>query len=249
MKKFDYENKEYLEKLDELSETYYSKYIAFIKKYLKGKDSSFLDIGCGNGKILSLLFNERYKNGYGCDISKLFVNQAKKSGLKKVFYYDGKNFPFSKGQFDLIGSFNVLEHVQDPESFLISQVNLLRKSGHIIVACPNFLSVLFRNNHRRIKGIRRKAINAQLIMRKLIIPSSSFEMMEPIIRKKFEYDDDAIIVTNIIDIRRILQRNNCKIIYESGFINFDTDLFKIINGIPFMKYLLPSCFVVAQKIK
>ena len=73
--------------------------------------------------------------------------------------------------------------------------------------------------------------------------------MPPVNRKKFEYDDDAIVVTNIIDIRRILQGNNCKIIYESGFINFDTDLFKIINGIPFMKYLLPSCFVMAQKIK
>jgi len=72
-------------------------------------------------------------------------------------------------------------------------------------------------------------------------------MMPSIIQEKFEYDDDAIVVTNLIDIRRTFQKNKCKIIYESGFINYDTNLFKLINKIPFFKYLLPSCFVVARK--
>jgi len=247
MEQFNYENKQYLEKLDQLQDSYYSKYIANIKKNLPNRKSSFLDIGCGNGKTLSILLNEGYLNGYGCDISKLFINQAKKNGIKNVYYYDGVKFPFKKEQFNLVGSFNVLEHVEDPEKFISSQITLLKKNGYIIVACPNFLSVLFFNNHRRLKGFKNKFRNIRLIVKKLIDKNSNFEMMPPVKRKKFEYDDDAIVVTNIIDLRRVLEKNKCRIIYESGFINYDTNLFRFINMIPFLKYLLPSCFVIAKK--
>lgn len=247
MGQFNYENEQYLEKLDELPDSYYSKYIANIKKNLPNKNSSFLDIGCGNGKTLSILLKEGYLNGYGCDISKLFIKQAKKNGLRNVFYYDGVKFPFKKEKFNLVGSFNVLEHVEDPEKFLSSQIVLLKKNGYIIVACPNFLSVLFFNNHRRLKGLKNKIKNLVFIFKKLTDKNSTFEMMPPVKKKKFEYDDDAIVVTNIIDLRRILLKNNCKIIYESGFISYDKRVYKLINSIPFMKYLLPSCFVIAQK--
>ena len=249
MKKFDYENEQYLKKLDELPESNYSKYIAFIKQYLKSKDSKFLDIGCGNGKILSLLRENGYESGYGCDISKVFINAAKKKGLKNVFYYDGINFPFKENYFDLVGSFNVLEHVEDPEEFLESQVKILKKRGHIIVGCPNFLSVLYRNNHRRLKGVGRKLSNLLIIFSKLLSPSSKFEKIEPVKRKKFEYDDDAIVVTNLIDIKAVLSKNGCSLIYESGFINYDSLLFRLINRVPLIRYTLPSCFVVAKKIK
>ena len=74
-------------------------------------------------------------------------------------------------------------------------------------------------------------------------------MMEPVIRMNFQYDDDAIVVTNLIDLKKFLMENDCKIIYESGFINYDTLLYRTINYIPFLRYLLPSCFVVSQKIK
>lgn len=249
MKKFDYESKEYLKKLNELPETYYSKYITFIKRYLKRKDSSFLDIGCGNGKVLNLLLKQGYRNGYGAEISKLFVKEANEKGLRKVFYYDGIKFPFKENYFDLIGSFNVLEHVDNPENFLSSQVKLLKKNGYIIVACPNFLSATFMSNHRRLKGIRRKVNNATIILSKIISPKNSFEIMEPVIRQKFEYDDDAIVVTNLLDLKRVLKNNKCRVVYESGFINYDSTMFRIINSIPFMKYLLPSCFLVAKKNK
>ncbi len=247
MGKFNYENNQYLEKLDDLPETYYSKYIAFIKKYLKFKNDKYLDIGCGNGKTLALLLKDGFSNGYGCDISSLFINEAKKKGLKKVYLYNGIDFPFKKNYFSLIGSFNVLEHVEDPEFFLSSQVKMLKKNGFIIVACPNFLSVLFKNNHRRLKGFKNKVKNLQMIFSKILNKNSGFEMMPPIKRKIFEYDDDAIVVTNLIDLRRNLVRNKCNIVYESGFINYDTNVFRMINRLPFFKYLLPSCFIVAQK--
>lgn len=248
MKKFNYENKEYLHKLNELHLDYYSKYIKHIGQYIN-KDSKFLDVGCGNGVVLSELRKKGYKNGYGIDISKLFAKEARSKGLKNIYHYEGANLPFKDGEFDLIGSFNVLEHTSEPETFIKNQISKLKFKGILIVACPNFLSVLFRSNHRRLKGLGRKLSNLLIIISKLLSPVYSFERMNPVIRKKFEYDDDAIVVTNILDLKSILKKNNCRILYESGFINYDTVLFRTINAMPLARYLLPSCFIVAQKIK
>lgn len=249
MRKFNYENKQYLEKLNELSESYYSKYILFIKKYLKSNESLFLDVGCGSGIVLRLLKSQGYENGYGAEISKLFIKEAKSRGLSNVYHYDGTNLPFNDQKFDLIGSFNVLEHTSEPETFIKNQISKLKFKGILIVACPNFLSILFRSNHRRLKGLGRKLSNLLIIISKLLSPVYSFERMDPVIRKKFEYDDDAIVVANLLDLKSILKKNNCRILYESGFINYDTVLFRTINAMPLARYLLPSCFIVAQKIK
>lgn len=247
MKKFNYENNQYLRKLNELPVSYYSKYIKYVKITLKNSDDKFLDIGCGNGVILNQLKKEGFKNGYGVDISKLFIKEAKKNGLKNVYVYDGINFPFKKESFNLVGSFNVLEHVEDPEKFLKYQIKLLKKKGFIIVACPNFFSPILTNRQERLKGKKNKLINLLLIFKKIIEGSYHFEMMEPVKNKKFEYDDDAIVVTNLIDLRKCLESNRCRVVYMSGFINYDTNIYKIINYMPLIRYLLPSCFIVAQK--
>lgn len=249
MKKFNYENKQYLDKLDLLEKNYYSKYISFIGKYLRVKNGVFLDVGCGNGSALTQLNKSGYKNGYGVDVSKLFVKAARKKNLKKVYFYDGINLPFENNFFDLIGSFNVLEHTNNPSAFLRQQLSKIKKGGYLIIACPNFLSVVMNSPHRRIKGLRRRTINFFTIIKKLLIPSYKFEKMPPIFRENFEYDDDAIVVTNLVDLKNFITKNRCKIVYESGFINYDNFMFKLINAIPVVRYMLPSCFIVAQKNK
>lgn len=247
MQKFNYENKQYLKKLNELQNEYYSKYVSFFKKYLNVKDS-YLDVGCGNGVILSILSEDGYKNGFGCDISKLFITEAKKRGIKNVSVYDGVKFPYKDKSFKVVGSFNVLEHVENPNEFISSQLDLIKKNGYIIVACPNFLSVLFFSNHRRLKGFKNKLNNLRIIIHKLLNKNSTFEVIPPVKNKVFEYDDDAIVVTNIIDLKRCIEKENFEIIYQSGFINYDRPIYKFINKIPFMIYLLPSCFVVARRL-
>ncbi|OGH05949.1 MAG: hypothetical protein A2W22_03405 [Candidatus Levybacteria bacterium RBG_16_35_11] len=248
MSKFNYENKQYLKKLNDLTLDYYLKYINHIRRNLKNKKSLFLDVGCGIGVVLKALKKEGFVNGYGVDISRLFIKQGKAKGLSNLFYYKGESLPFRNNFFDLVGSFNVLEHTDNPESFLKEQITKLKKGGIIIVASPNFLSVLFPSNHKRLKGINNKLRNLTLTLKKLLVRNNGFEKMKPLIRKNFEYDDDAIVVTNIIDVKRTLVINNCKITYESGFVNFDGLFARFINKLPLMKYLLPSCFLVAQKI-
>jgi len=248
MKKFNYENREYLKKLDDLSSGYYSKYIAFIKKYTS-KNSLYLDVGCGNGIVLNSLKKVGYKNGYGVDISKLFIQECKKRGLKNVYVYDGQSLPFKNKKFDLIGSFNVLEHVENPRLFLEEQIGKLKKGGKIIVACPNFHSVLFPNTHPRVKGIKNKSHNLLLNLHGFIFGTNGFKTMKPVKRKPFQYDDDAIVETNLIDIKKVLTSNGCEIVYESGFINLDISIVNFFDSLPFLPLLFPSCFIVGKKIK
>jgi len=247
MKKFNYENKQYLDKLNDLNPDYYSKYSKFIENFLKNKKSRFLDVGCGNGQVLENLKTKGYVNGYGLDVSKLFIKEAKSKGLKNTFSYNGNKFPFDNYYFDLIGSFNVLEHTENPKRFLEEQLLKLKKGGVLIVACPNFLSIFFPSKHRKLAGFKNKINNLKSISTKLFFKNDQFDKMKPVIRKKFEYDDDAIVVTNLLDLKSFFKKNNCDILYESGFINYDAFIFKMINLIPIIKYGLPSCFIVVKK--
>lgn len=248
MKKFNYENTQYLEKLDQLDASYYAKYVKHIEQELKRKKKRYLDVGCGNGVVINQLSAKGYVNGYGVDVSKIFISQGKKRGIKNLYHFNGKTLKFKKDSFDVVGSFNVLEHTEDPSEFINMQLSVLKKGGSIIIACPNFLSVLFPNSHPKLRGFKNKSKNALTLVDKKINKSHrKFESMEPIIRKKFQYDDDAIVVTNLIDIRQRLEDLGCKVIYESGFINYDKPMYRFINQIPGVKFLLPSCFIVARK--
>lgn len=247
MNTFDYENTQYLQKLGELPPTYYAKYIACIKKYISTKKSSFLDVGCGNGFVLTSLNQHGYINSYGVDVSKLFIQAARTCGLRHIYQYDGKKLPFNNNYFDIIGSFNVLEHTENPEFFLHEQLRTLKNGGHLIVACPNFLSVVMQSPHPRIRGIANRLKNLIRILTKLFVSNKKFGKMKPIKRAIFQYDDDAIVVTNLLDLRRVLQDMNCSIIYESGFIQRDTNGTHLIDALPIIKYFMPSCFIVARK--
>ena len=78
--------------------------------------------------------------------------------------------------------------------------------------------------------------------------SVRFERIEPLVREPFEYDDDSIVVTNPIDLKKILRAKRCKIIYESGFINTTSFISRVIDKVPIFIYMMPSCFIVAQKV-
>lgn len=247
MKKFNYENKTYLEKLGELDHEFYKKYISNIEKLSKNKTIKILEVGCGIGTVLKELKKNGFKNLYGVDISSLFINKAKKDGLKKVYKYDGINLPFSDNTFDLICSFNVLEHTEEPEEFLKEEIKKLKRKGYIIVACPNFYTPVLKTNHRRIHGFRNRILNIGRILIKSIIKNGKFERIPPVIKENFEYDDDSIVVTNPLDLNKFIKNNNCEVILESGFINKDDKLTKLIDKFALFRYAMPSCFVVARK--
>jgi 2-polyprenyl-3-methyl-5-hydroxy-6-metoxy-1,4-benzoquinol methylase len=100
---------------------------------------SILDIGCGKGNFL-LQFSKNFSNWslYGIEASKNALMFAKEK-LPNVHLHEGlfeKNVYDKK--FDLIVTLGVVEHLEDPNSFLARAISCLKEDGVIFLDVPNF---------------------------------------------------------------------------------------------------------------
>lgn len=109
------------------------------KKYCKNK--IILDIACGEGYGTRLLKNWGAKKVVGLDISEESVKQANKEFSEKGIDYivhDATDLScFKDNTFDMIVSFETIEHLQNPLKFLKEIKRVATKDAIIIITCPN----------------------------------------------------------------------------------------------------------------
>jgi len=82
-----------------------------------------------------------YFSLYGSDIYTEGIKFAReRSRQAKLFLMDARRIPF-KGKFDIIGAFDILEHIKEDDLVLTQMHQALRKDGRIILTVPqhNFL--------------------------------------------------------------------------------------------------------------
>lgn len=245
-------NKDYSNFLNKINSKSYSKYITWIVKLTKN-NSYFLDVGCGTGKVFNKLRRKKLKL-FGLEVSK--SNISLKNNKEFIILYDGKKFPLKNSSFDCVGSFTVLEHIEDPENIISEKIRILKKNGYIIIACPNFLAIS-NSYHPMTQGILRKIKNFFKIIKKLVkyyILSESyikFEKMDTIKINNFSQfkpDYDAITLTNPLDIIFFLRKNNIKILYYSSMIyEYKKNILTYIRDLPFIKYFLGAVFIIGKK--
>jgi 2-polyprenyl-3-methyl-5-hydroxy-6-metoxy-1,4-benzoquinol methylase len=94
-----------------------------------------LEIGCGDGHFLQHLKDHEITDVIGIDIDSSALNRALDNG-HEVYQSNVESFEADK-KFDVVCSFQVLEHVADPYTFLKSSLSLLRPGGTLIFAVPN----------------------------------------------------------------------------------------------------------------
>ena len=113
---------------------YYKHFEPFIKLIRKYKImGQALDIGCGVGHLMDLLSKEQFK------VEGMEVSPILKKALKGRFTVHCKTLQQlqkNKKRYNLITFNQVLEHVEDPESFLRSVNGLLAEKGYVILAVP-----------------------------------------------------------------------------------------------------------------
>lgn len=115
--------------------------LALITGITDGSHHTLLDIGCGDGLLLSLV-KERDIVAKGLDISEKAVEKARVKGLDaSVFDVNGR-IPFPDNTFDVVVMLDVLEHLYAPEELLKEAVRVSRR--WIIVSVPNFSSIAAR---------------------------------------------------------------------------------------------------------
>lgn len=107
-----------------------------LKKYAPNF-SSLLEIGCGTGFVLSAIFNE-YPN-IKLTGSELFVNGLSHSKTRlpstNLLQMDAREIPFIN-EFDVIGAFDVLEHIKQDEIVLGEMHKALKRNGLLLLTVP-----------------------------------------------------------------------------------------------------------------
>ena len=243
------QNEDYADFLETWDESFFAKYADTLASNPLAGDT--LDVGCGVGQVVKRLRDQKHP-AFGVDVSEPNIRKANElAGSCQL--YDGQRLPFPDNRFSGVGAFNVLEHVDEPESFLHELVRVLRPNGRLVVSSPNFLRVLgFKDYHPRMRGFRSKWKNARQLYQiaKQIRQEPDqvrFERMPPIVKEPFTPDDDAIVATNPLHMRFFIKKAGCQVLksvctdrYVPGIVEWGLNL-------PILKDLWFNAFIIAKK--
>jgi len=118
-----------------------------------------LDVGPGTGRWLSFLRQLGARNLAAVDISKQSLERCRR-WCDAVFKIDieNENLPFPSNTFDIIISFEVLEHLIHPELFITEMLRVVKPGGLVLMTTPNLCS--FASRVRMLFGGRPVAMAA-----------------------------------------------------------------------------------------
>lgn len=104
---------------------------------MEGK--TVLDLGCNTGYGCEILSNSAKKVA-GADVSENAIAIAKeKYGDLGIDFQviDGKKLPYESNEFDIIVSFQVIEHIVDYNTYINELKRVLKPGGQVIFTTPN----------------------------------------------------------------------------------------------------------------
>lgn len=107
-----------------------------MKKYFPDTES-FLEIGCGTGFVLKGLADAFEKIEYtGADIYTTGLKfAAEKLPQARFIQMDARFIPFHD-EFDVLGAFDIIEHVEEDQQILDQMFKAVRAGGGIVVTVP-----------------------------------------------------------------------------------------------------------------
>lgn len=242
-------NEAYAEFLAGWNPAFYGKYTDALRP--DGAGGRALDVGCGVGQVVAALARDNVE-AYGVDVSGPNVARAREL-TERCQLYDGKRLPFPEKHFARVGALNVLEHVDEPEAFLAELVRVAEPGGKIVVSSPNFLRVIgVRDYHYRMRGLGNKWRNLQRLFAKrrqmkLAPEQVRFERVAPIVKTPFEPDDDAVIMTNALEMAFQLERSGCVVEKTLCTDRYVFPLLDWVLNLTALRYGMLCAFVVARK--
>jgi 2-polyprenyl-3-methyl-5-hydroxy-6-metoxy-1,4-benzoquinol methylase len=106
------------------------------------KTNKLIDVGCGIGYFLEVA-KERGWEVYGTEYSERLIGLLREKGITiHEGQLNSKNY--EEDFFDVVTSFEVIEHINNPISEINQIGKLIRKGGLVYITTPNFNSLLRR---------------------------------------------------------------------------------------------------------
>lgn len=99
--------------------------------------SRLLDVGCGEGSFLLRAKTTRAATVAGLEFNPTAADKAVKAGLDVSTETLAQHAARRAGFYDVVTSFQVLEHVTDPKQFVLDCMALLRPKGKLVLGVPN----------------------------------------------------------------------------------------------------------------
>ncbi len=100
------------------------------------KDDEVLEIGCGKGVFLKKLSEKQIK-AVGIELNEKARSECFSKGLIVFDILIKEYAKHNKEKYDVICSFQVLEHISNVGDFIIYSLNLLKNGGKLIISVPN----------------------------------------------------------------------------------------------------------------
>jgi SAM-dependent methyltransferase len=121
----------------------YVLYLMHLSDYMRARqlvsNRDVLDLGCNNGYGTNIL-GGRCKRIVGVDVSSTAIAAATskyQSDNVSFRQIDGRVLPFSDDSFDVITSFQVIEHLSDYQAYFSEIRRVLRPAGTLLLTTPN----------------------------------------------------------------------------------------------------------------
>lgn len=110
----------------------------FASNFIKNK--SVLDAACGMGYGSSILSENGSSKVIGIDNSTEAIEYCKSNYSNSKLNFelgDCRKISFKKSEFDVVVSFETVEHLENPDEFLLEIKRVLNEQGTLIISTPN----------------------------------------------------------------------------------------------------------------
>ncbi len=110
-----------------------ARYRQVVKLIPRSRQLRILDVGCGDGVLLSLIGPARL---YGVDTDQDSLNFASGKIKAKLIQAKAERLPFSNNFFDLVIATEIIEHLDQPKKLLAETHRVLKLGGRLILTTP-----------------------------------------------------------------------------------------------------------------
>ena len=216
-----------------------NKLICLVMKRFFPKINKMLEIGCGTGFVLQAVHQQNPDTQlFGSDFfpQGLFFAQQRLKSAVKLWQMDAREIPFVN-EFDVIGAFDVIEHIKEDDKVLAQMHHALVPQGRVFITVPqhkwmwsNLDDEAMHQRRYKAKELKEKLNNAGFVLEystsfvSLLLPVMFFSRF---IRKKSKqmaksqlYIHPAInlLLGFVMDIELIMIKMGVKLPFGGSFL-------------------------------